>query len=272
MWKRPRAGGRYEAVLPRPTRDVSGVVYYLEAVDRAFSSFRTEEFRPRVVLDESDCEEDETRPAYVEGPAAITVGATVPGSSLSAGIFQRRDRRRHRRRRESRGKQHRGRSSVSAPRPARRQESECWSAESDSNSTSVPVGGGRDHDHSPYHVRRIDHFGSCEQPIRSSPVSRPPPILRRFPSVTPYASTPAAVSRGRQIASYLWEFNDGRDGREGRVVTRQYTTRRGFPGGARRDRRERRGGAGREGGSSQRSLGRPRRARARPGSDHDRAR
>ncbi len=47
--------------------------------------------------------------------------------------------------------------------------------------------------------------------------------------MTPYASTPAAVGRGRRLRATLWEFNDGRDGREGRVVTRQYTTAGVFP-------------------------------------------
>ncbi len=159
------SGGRYEAVLPRPTRDVSGIVYYLEALDRAFSSFRTEEFRPRVVLDESDCEEDETRPAYVEGPAAITVGATVPGSScrrdfVSEGIAG--------------AIVAGGRAAGSSTATIIGVGAAAGAAAgvgvlvggSDSNSTTRSGRRRRDDDHFRYDVRRADDFGSCEQRIR----------------------------------------------------------------------------------------------------------
>jgi hypothetical protein len=58
---------RYQAVLPRPTRDVTSVVYYLEAVDRR-SILPHRRAHPRVVPTPRTAE---TRCAfYVEGPAS----------------------------------------------------------------------------------------------------------------------------------------------------------------------------------------------------------
>src|SRR3972149_5999856 len=81
------SGGSYQAVLPRPTRDVSAVVYYLEAVDRAFNSFRTEEFRPRVVRDPAGCGEGFRQPAPVEGTGGIPVGPPAAGSRFPPGFL-----------------------------------------------------------------------------------------------------------------------------------------------------------------------------------------
>jgi uncharacterized repeat protein (TIGR01451 family) len=83
-----RVGDVYQAVLPKPSSEISGVVYYLEAIDSAFNSVRTEEFHPEVVVDASSCRErNPTPPAYFDGPANITVGATGEGASFPPGFL-----------------------------------------------------------------------------------------------------------------------------------------------------------------------------------------
>jgi len=218
---------RYRAVLPRPTRDVASVVYYLEAVDRAFNSFRTEEFRPRVVLDSADCEEDETRPAYVEGPADITVGATTSGATFPPGFLT-----------EgivgtisAAGRAAGGSTAtvigIGAAAGAAVGVGILVGSGSDADTTTIPAGGGV----------------TSTIPVTTSiplTTSVPPstPVVACFdtapnPPMIPVGETvrfDASCSEPRdQIASYDWDFNDGRDGREGRVVTRQYTSPGVFP-------------------------------------------
>ncbi len=218
-------GDRYQAVLPRPTRDVSGVVYYLEAVDRAFSSFRTEEFRPRVVLAESDCEEDEPRPAYVEGPGEIIVGGTEAGSSfppgfLTEGIV---------------GAIAAGRAGAStavlgvgAAVGAAAGVGVLVTGGSDANTTTIPIGSG---------VTTTAPVATSTLPTTSIPSSSGS-VVACFdtspnPPTIPIGETvrfDASCSQPRdQIATYAWDFNDGREGRDGRVVTRQYASPGVFP-------------------------------------------
>ncbi len=221
-------GARYQAVLPRPTRDISGVVYYLEAVDRAFSSFRTEEFRPRVVLAESDCEEDERKPAYVAGPAEIAVGATAPGSSLPPGFLT-----------EgiagtivAAGRAAGGSTAavvgIGAAAGAAVGVGVLVSGGSDSITTSIPLGGG---------VSTTAPATTSIQPTTSIPASSGPVVACFDTSPDPPTIRvgetirfDASCSQPRdQIATYVWNFNDGRDGRDGRVVTRQYASPGAFP-------------------------------------------
>ncbi len=83
-----QVGAVYQAVLPKPSPQISGVIYYLEAVDSAFNSARTAEFHPEVVVDQSSCRETNPMPpAYFEGPANITVGATGEGASFPPGFL-----------------------------------------------------------------------------------------------------------------------------------------------------------------------------------------
>jgi hypothetical protein len=221
------SGDRYQAVLPRPTRDVASIVYYLEAVDSAFNSFRTEEFRPQVVRDPEDCDEDARQPAYIEGPAGITVGATAAGSNfppgfLTEGIIG---------------------TITAAGRAAGSSTGTLigiGAAAGAAVGVGVLVGGGDD--------------GTTTVPAASGPTTTalittsipltttvPPstgPVVACFDTVPRPPTIPvgetvrfdASCSQPRdEIASYVWDFNDGRDGRDGRVVTRQYTSPGVFP-------------------------------------------
>ena len=220
--------GRYQAVLPRPTQDVSVVVYYLEAVDRAFNSFRTEEFRPRVVRDPADCDEDSRQPAYIEGPAGITVGATAAGSSfppgfLTEGIL--------------------GTISLAAGRAA-----------GSSTGTIIGIGAAAGAAAGVGVLVGGDDAETTTVPVASGPTTTTPittsipltttvppstgPVVACFDTVPNPPTIPvgetvrfdASCSQPRdEIASFVWEFHDGRDGREGRVVTRQYPSPGVFP-------------------------------------------
>jgi hypothetical protein len=220
------SGGSYQAVLPRPTRDVSAVVYYLEAVDRAFNSFRTEEFRPRVVRDPADCDEDSRQPAYVEGPDGITVGATAAGSSFPPGFLTE--------------------GIVGTITAAGR-------AAGGSTGTLIGIGaaagaaagvgilvGGGDAE-----TTTIPAAGG---PTTTVPITTSVPLTTSVPATGPVVAcfdtvpNPPTIPVGEtvrfdascsqprdEIASFVWDFNDGRDGREGRVVTRQYQSAGVFP-------------------------------------------
>jgi len=218
---------RYRAVLPRPTRDVSSVVYYLEAVDSAFNSFRTEEFHPRVVQDSADCEEDETRPPYVEGPAAITVGATAPGAAfppgfLTEGIV----------------------GTITAAGRAAGGSTAAVVGIGAAAGAAVGVGilAGRGSDAATTTAPAASGATTTAPVTTSTPlttsVSPAEPLVACFDTVPNPPTIPvgetvrfdASCSRPRdQIVSFVWDFNDGRDGREGRVVTRQFQSAGVFP-------------------------------------------
>ncbi|HLE69791.1 MAG TPA: PKD domain-containing protein, partial [Vicinamibacteria bacterium] len=217
------SGGSYQAVLPRPTRDVSAVVYYLEAVDRAFNSFRTEEFRPRVVRDPADCDEDSRQPAYVEGPDGITVGATAAGSRFPPGFLT-----------EgivgtitAAGRAAGGSSGtlIGIGAAAGAAAGVGILVGGDEETTTIPAAGGP----------------TTTVPITTSALTTSVPatgVVACFdttpnPPTIPVGETvrfDASCSQpADQIASYVWDFNDGRDGREGRVITRQYQSAGVFP-------------------------------------------
>ncbi len=219
---------RYQAVLPRPTRDTASVVYYLEAVDRAFNSFRTEEFHPRVVADAGDCREDETRPAYAQGPVNITVGATATGATLPAGFLP-----------EgiaatitAAGRAAAGSSTtligVGAAAGAAVGVGILESGDSEATTTTAPALGGV--------TTTIPATTSIPSTTTVAPSAEPltacfetspnPPTI----PVGEAVRFDASCSRPRdEIASFLWDFNDGREGREGRVVTRQFNAIGVFP-------------------------------------------
>jgi hypothetical protein len=221
------SGGGYQAVLPRPTRDVAAIVYYLEAVDRSFNSLRTEEFRPRVVRDPGDCDEDSRQPAYVESPDGITVGATAAGPSFPPGFL-------------SQGIvgtiSAAGRAAGGSAGTIIGIGAAAGAAAGvgilvgggDAGTTTVPAGGG------PTTTLPI----TTSIPLTTSVPVATAPLVACFdtvpnPPTIPVAETvrfDASCSRPRdEIARYVWDFNDGREGSEGRVVTRQYTSPGVFP-------------------------------------------
>ncbi len=221
-----RNGDRHQAILPRPTRDVAAVVYYLEAVDSAFNSFRTEEFRPRVVQDAADCREDEPQPAYVDGPASITVGATAAGSTFPPGFLT-----------EgivgtitAAGRAAGGSSGaligIGAAAGAAAGVGILVGG-GDSGTTTVPAAGG---------ITTSIAVTTSAAPTTTAPSGAS--LVACFdtsphPPTIPVGETvrfDASCSQPRdQIVTYVWDFNDGRDGREGRVVTRQYQSAGVFP-------------------------------------------
>jgi uncharacterized repeat protein (TIGR01451 family) len=204
------------------------VVYYLEAVDRAFNSFRTEEFHPRVVPDAADCREDEERPAYVEGPTSITVGATAAGATLPPGFLT-----------EgitgtiaAAGRAAGGNGAtligIGAAAGAAVGVGILVGGDSDATTTTAPSVGGV--------TTTIPVTTSIPSTTSVAPSAGPlvacfdtspnPPKI----SVGETVRFDASCSRPRdEIASYTWDFNDGRDGREGRVINRQYTSPGVFP-------------------------------------------
>jgi uncharacterized repeat protein (TIGR01451 family) len=213
-------GDRYRAVLPRPTREVPSVVYYLEAVDSSFNSVRTEEFRPRVVLDAGDCDQDETQPLYFEGPATITLGGTAAGSRLPPGFLAE----------GIVGAVAAGRAAgsgtatlvaIGAAAGAAVGVGALAASGNDAQTTSVPIAGG---------VTTTVPITTSAPSTTSIPPSESVVACfdtRPNPPTIPVGDTvrfDASCATPRDdIASYVWDFNDGRDEREGRVVTRQYT-------------------------------------------------
>jgi uncharacterized repeat protein (TIGR01451 family) len=84
---------QFEAILPKPSPETSRVYYYIEAIDIAFSSGRTEEHDPEVVEDENECKRRDPAAAYFTGQSpGIVVGAirsglpAVPPGFLADGI------------------------------------------------------------------------------------------------------------------------------------------------------------------------------------------
>lgn len=219
------SGDRYRAVLPRATRDVTTVVYYLEAVDRAFNSFRTEEFRPRVVRDPADCDDD-PQPAYVADAGGITVGATAAGSNFPPGFLTE--------------------GIVGTITAAGRAAGSSTgtliavgAAAGAAVGVGVLVGGGDDA------TTTIPPGGSA---TTTAAVTTTAPLTTSVPSSSTLVAcfdtspNPPSIPVGEtvrfdasctqprdEIASYVWDFNDGRDGRDGRVVTRQYQSAGVFP-------------------------------------------
>ena len=82
------AGDVYQGVLPKPSPEITGLHYYLEAMDSSFNSVRTAEYTPEVVSNETSCREQNPTPAaYLDGAGAITVGSTGGGSAMPSGFL-----------------------------------------------------------------------------------------------------------------------------------------------------------------------------------------
>ena len=78
----------YQGVLPKPSSEITGLHYYLEAMDSSFNSARTAEYTPQVVSNEESCRERNPTPAaYLDGAGAITVGSTTSGPAIPSGFL-----------------------------------------------------------------------------------------------------------------------------------------------------------------------------------------
>jgi hypothetical protein len=198
------------------------------AVDSAFNSFRTEEFRPRVVLDAADCEDDEPRSPPIEGPANITVGATAAGATLPPGFLSEGIAGTISAAGRAAGSSTATIVGVGAAAGAAAGVGVLVSGGSNDNTSTVPSGGGI--------TTTIAVTTSI--PLTTSVSPSEGSVVACFdtspnPPTIPVGETvrfDATCSQPRdQIASYVWDFNDGRDGREGRVVTRQFPSPGVFP-------------------------------------------
>jgi PKD repeat protein len=81
---RPRVPEDVVAELPRPLPGISGIDYYLQALDRESYPKRTPEYAPPVT-DKSVCRDERAAPPSLVGPAApkegLTIGLTRAGQS-----------------------------------------------------------------------------------------------------------------------------------------------------------------------------------------------
>lgn len=81
----------YAGVLPRPSKGIPKVEYYVEALDRSFTQVRTEEYDPDVVSDVKGCKRP-LPPAPVVKSATVAVGTAssaasiVPAGFTAAGV------------------------------------------------------------------------------------------------------------------------------------------------------------------------------------------
>ena len=77
-------------ILPKPKRGIGGINYYIETIGRAMQSVRTEEFAPRVVDHQGECEKDKPVAAPVDSASVVLSSAAgapaVPVGFTSAGI------------------------------------------------------------------------------------------------------------------------------------------------------------------------------------------
>jgi PKD domain len=226
-----REGDRFRGVLPKPSSTVQSMVYYLEAVDSTFNSLRTEEFHPRIVAAPSDCENDGPPAAYLEGPGNITVGATGPGPSfpmgfLTDGIV----------------------GTISAAGRAAAASGGIGSgtllAIGAAAGGAVGVGivagkGGEATSTAPSGVATTSVNATTTSAVTSTipPVSgavtacfdtEPNPPVVFVGGTVRFDASCTKPSRD-EIASYLWDFNDGRDSKDGRVVNRVYNDPGVFP-------------------------------------------
>ena len=221
-----RNGDRYEGILPKPTEEITGIHYYLEAVDTSFNSVRTAEFTPEVVTSQASCRDDNPTPAvYADGPGAIAVGTTGTGSTFPAGFL-----------------------------PEGIIPAVGTLARTGGGGSGLLIGGVAAAG-AAAGVGILVSGGDGEEPTTSNPGDGGgPPTTTAATTSVPPATTSVPMSQvmacfstspnppripvggsirfdasctepARElIATYMWEFNDGRSGREGRVVNRTYNT------------------------------------------------
>lgn len=70
--------GQYVGILPQPSPETRQVIYYLEALDSAFSTARSREYDADV---RGGCRQEPAAAYFPGGDPGITVGATVSGGS-----------------------------------------------------------------------------------------------------------------------------------------------------------------------------------------------
>jgi hypothetical protein len=213
--------GRFRAVLPRPMQDIQSVVYYLEAVDSAFNSLRTEEFRPRVAIEPEECADDGPPPAYLEGPASITVGQTTAGSNFPPGFLTD--------------------GIIATITTAGRVAGEGGAgtllavgaaggaaagvgilvAGGDDSATTTVVAGSPTSVPASTTTVAVTTVPPSAAPLKACFETEPnPPTIPVGATVRFDAS--CTTPERELIALYSWTFGDGRDGREGRVINRVY--------------------------------------------------
>lgn len=216
------AGNVYQGVLPKPSPEITGLHYYLEAMDSSFNSARTAEYTPQVVSDEASCRERNPTPAaYLDGAGAITVGSTGSGPAFPAGFLS---------------------EGIAGTIPAVGRATGGGSglliggaaAAGAAVGIGVLVSGGDDSPENstttvPSGVTTTAATTSIPAATTTLPsggvmacfeTSPSPPRIGVGGSVRFDAS--CTEPPREEIRSYVWDFHDGRGGREGRVVNRVY--------------------------------------------------
>ena len=220
-----RVGDVYQAILPKPSTQISEVIYYLEAVDSAFNSARTTDFHPEVVDNQFSCSQaNQAPPAYFKGSANITVGATGKGASfppgfLTEGIVRTIDA-------TGRVVASGGASTGTAL------------AVAVAGGTAVGVGllvTGNDNITT---TSAVSSGGGTSSATTSTPATTMSPAASIAIACFDTNPDPPTIPVGgtvqfnasctqpdrTEIATYAWSFSDGRGDREGRVVTRLFSS------------------------------------------------
>ena len=212
------AGDVYQGVLPKPSPEITGLHYYLEAMDSSFNSVRTAEYTPEVVSNETSCREQNPTPAaYLDGTGAITVGSTGGGSAMPSGFLS---------------------EGIAATIPAIGRTTGgsglligggVAAAGAAVGVGVLVAGGGNSTTTIPGGVTTTT--ATSIPPTTSIPSSAVMACFETSPS-PPRIGVGGSIRfdasctepRREEIQSYAWVFNDGRGGREGRVVNRVYNT------------------------------------------------
>ena len=210
------AGDVYQGVLPKPSPESTGLHYYLEAMDSSFNSARTAEYTPEVVSKETSCRERNPTPAaYLDGAGAITVGSTGPGAATPSGFLS---------------------EGIAGTIPA--------IGRTTGGSSGLLIGGataagaavgvgilvaGGDDSATSTTTSVTTTATTSIPPTTSIPSSAAMACFETSPS-PPQIGVGGSVRFDasctepprEEIQSYVWDFHDGRSGREGRVVNRVY--------------------------------------------------
>ena len=215
----------FQGVLPKPSPEIAGIHYYLEAMDSSFNSVRTAEFTPQVVVDELTCEEKNPVPPVYVNQGAITIGSTAAGPALPSGFL-------------SEGVV----GTISSLGRA-----------TTGGSSGLLIGGiaaagagvglglvaaGGSEDPTPDVVNSPPATGGNPPDNMNPPPTTTPttPTTVELSACFETSPTPARILEGQSvrfdasctgpnresIATYAWDFGDDRGGRDGRVVNRQY--------------------------------------------------
>jgi len=211
-------GDVYQGILPKPKPEITGLHYYLEAMDSSFNSVRTAEYTPEIVSNEASCRDQNPTPAaYLDGPGAITVGSTGPGPAMPSGFFS---------------------EGIAGTLPAIGRTTGGGgglliggvAATGAAVGVGVLLAGGDDSAaNSTTTIASSDTTASVPAATTTLPTvnvmacfetSPSPPRIEVGGSVRFEASCTQPPLE--EIRSYVWDFNDGRTGRDTRVVSRVY--------------------------------------------------